>query len=68
MTTAKTQMQANDSMKLIEQAAGVFHATGKRRSVINHLTGKMPKLESAAAGIKNQSKAEMPIVQAQDLG
>lgn len=38
---SKTQMSADDSQKLVDQAVGVFIGTQKRKGNINHLTGKM---------------------------
>ena len=64
----KTQMSADDSKKLVQQAMGVFIGTQSRTGNINRLTGKMPKIEAAASSIANQSSTTMPIVQTMDLG
>lgn len=65
---SKTQMSADDSKKLVQQAVGVFIGTQARRSNINRLTGKMPKIDDVANSIANQSSNTMPIVQTMDLG
>ena len=65
---SKTQMSADDSQKLVGQAVGVFIGTQKRKGNINHLTGKMPKIDEAASSISNQSSKTMPFVQTMDLG
>lgn len=67
--TAKTSMKYGDPNALLEQAAGLFGLCQGRNSTINRLTGKMPTGETdAMKKIKGQSKTELPIVQAQDLG
>lgn len=68
MTTTKTQMAHGDPKAMIQQAIGVFALSNGRNSQMNHLTGKFPQLEGAAAVIKNQSSNKMPIVKAQNLG
>lgn len=68
MTTTKTQMAYGDPKALVEQAIGVFALSNGRNSQMNHMTGKFPQLEGAAAVIKNQSSNKMPIVKAQNLG
>lgn len=65
---SKTQMSADDSQKLVGQAVGVFIGTQKRKGNVNHLTGKMPKIDEAASSISNQSSKTMPFVQTMDLG
>lgn len=65
---SKTQMSADDSKKLVQQAVGVFIGTQSRKSNINRLTGKMPQIEDVASAISNQSSTTMPIVQTMDLG
>lgn len=65
---SKTQMSADDSKKLVQQAMGVFVGTQARKSNINRLTGKMPQIEDVASAISNQSSNTMPIVQTMDLG
>lgn len=65
---SKTQMSADDSKKLVQQAVGVFIGTQARKSNINRLTGKMPQIEDVASAISNQSSNTMPIVQTMDLG
>lgn len=65
---SKTQMSADDSKKLVQQAMGVFVGTQSRKSNINRLTGKMPQIEDVANSISNQSPNTMPIVQTMDLG
>lgn len=67
MTQAKTGLGYGDPRAMIEQAAGVFAQSQQRNTVMNKLTGKMPKIEGALATIKKQSTNHMPIVQAQDL-
>lgn len=53
---------------MIEQAAGVFATHMQRKSTMNYLTGSMPKgTAGAAATVRKQTKAEMPIVRCQDL-
>ena len=64
----KTHMAHGDPKAMIEQAIGVFALSNGRNSQMNHLTGKFPQIEGAAAVIKNQSSNKMPIVKAQDLG
>ncbi|HEY6612760.1 MAG TPA: N4-gp56 family major capsid protein [Pseudomonas sp.] len=67
--TAKTSTKYGDPNALLEQAAGLFGLCQGRNSVINRLTGKMPTGETdAMSKTKGQSKTEMPIVQAKDLG
>lgn len=67
--TAKTSMKYGDPNALLEQAAGLFGLCQGRNSTINRLTGKMPTGETdAMSKIKGQSKTELPIVQARDLG
>lgn len=69
MTATKTVMRYGDPNAMLEQAAGLFALCQGRNSTINRLTGKMPTGESdAVAKIKGQSKTELPIVQAKDLG
>ena len=54
---------------MIEQAAGVFAQHMQRNTAMRYLTGSMPKGTSgAAATVRKQTKAEMPIVRCQDLG
>lgn len=64
----KTQMTADNQMKLVQQATGVFIGTQARTGNINRLTGKMPTIESASNSLANQSSTSMPIVQTMDLG
>lgn len=64
----KTAMSAGDKQKLVQQAVGVFTATQKRHSNINRLTGKFPKIDTAASSIANQTSNTMPIVQTMDMG
>lgn len=64
----KTAMSASDKNKLVQQAVGVFTATQKRHSNINRLTGKFPKIDTAASSIANQTSNTMPIVQTMDMG
>lgn len=64
----KTHMPYGDPKAMVEQAIGVFALSNGRNSQMNHLTGKFPQLEGAAAVIKNQSSNKMPIVKAQNLG
>lgn len=61
-------MAHGDPQAMVEQAVGVFALSNGRNSQMNHLTGKFPQLEGAAAVIKNQSSNKMPIVKAQNLG
>ena len=68
MTTTKTQMAHGDPKAMIQQAIGVFALSNGRNSQMNHMTGKFPQIEGAAAVIKNQSSNKMPIVKAQNLG
>jgi len=53
---------------MIEQAVGVFHTCSQRNTQMRHLTGSMPKVDSAVAAAKGrQSKTSMPIVRADNL-
>lgn len=67
--TAKTQTRYGDPNAMLEQAAGLFGLCQGRNSVINRLTGKMPKGTSdAERKLDNQSGTDLPVVQARDLG
>lgn len=53
---------------MIQQAVGVFSVCTQRNTQMRHLTGSMPKVDSAVAAAKgNQSKTTMPIVRADNL-
>lgn len=67
MNTAKTRMRHGDEHAMIQQAVGLFHACMRRNTTLNQLTGKMPKITDAAAGIRRQSSSHMPIVRCDDL-
>lgn len=67
MSTQKTHMPYGDPKAMVQQAVGVFALCNGRNSQMNHLTGKFPQIEGAAAVIKNQSSNKMPIVKAQNL-
>ena len=68
MSETKTNMAYGDPKAMVQQAVGVFHQCTQRNSVLNKLTGSMPKIESAIAGTKRQSAPTMPVVRADDLG
>lgn len=63
----KTNVSSGATGAMIQQAVGVFHTCMQRNTTLNRLTGKMPKVEDAIAGVKRQSKPQMPIVRAEDL-
>lgn len=63
----KTNTPSGAQGAMIQQAVGVFAQCMQRNTTLNRLTGKMPTVESAMAGIKRQSKPQMPIVRADDM-
>lgn len=64
----KTNVAHGAPGAMIEQAVGVFHTCGQRNTQMRHLTGSMPKVDSAVAAAKGrQSKTTMPIVRADNL-
>jgi len=67
MPATKTNVASGQTGAMIQQAVGVFHVAMQRNTTLNRLTGKMPTIESAIAGVKRQSKPTMPIVRAEDL-
>ena len=69
MTTQNSHAPYGDKKNMVQQAAGLFATHLKRNNKLSRLIGKMPKGEaSAAATIKNQTSADMPIVRCMDLG
>lgn len=69
MSATKTQMQYGDPKAMLQQAIGVFALSNGRNTQMNHLTGKFPKEEAAAATIKGrQTSNHYPIVKAENLG
>lgn len=68
MSDTKTNVPYGAPGAMIQQAVGVFHTCTQRNTQMRHLTGSMPKIDSAVAAAKgNQSKTTMPIVRADDL-
>ncbi len=68
MSDTKTNVPYGAPGAMIQQAVGVFHTCTQRNTQMRHLTGSMPKIDSAVAAAKsNQSKTSMPIVRADDL-
>lgn len=68
MSDTKTNVPYGAPGAMIQQAVGVFHTCTQRNTQMRHLTGSMPKIDSAIAAAKgNQSKTSMPIVRADDL-
>ena len=67
MPEAKTRMPAGAKGAMIKLAVGVFHACMRRNTTLNRLTGKMPKVQDVAAGIRRQTPVTMPIVRCDDL-
>ncbi len=68
MSDTKTNVSYGAPGAMIQQAVGVFHTCTQRNTQMRHLTGSMPKIDSAIAAAKgNQSKTSMPIVRADDL-
>lgn len=66
--TTKTNTPHGAPGAMIEQAVGVFHTCSQRNTQMRHLTGSMPKVDSAVAAAKGrQSKTSMPIVRADNL-
>lgn len=65
----KTSVGAGSPNAQFVQAAGLFAQSQQRNSTINKLSAPFPKDEAgAAATIRKQTSADMPIVKAQDLG
>lgn len=64
----KTSVGAGSPNAQFVQAAGLFAQSMQRNSTLARMTGKMPTGEaSAAATIRKQTSADMPIVRAEDL-
>src|SRR5690554_5042060 len=69
MPTDNSHAPFGDKKNMVQQAAGLFATHMKRNNKLSRLIGKMPKGEAkAAATIKNQTSADMPIVRSMDLG
>lgn len=67
--SGKTSVGAGSPNAQFVQAAGLFAQSQQRNSTINKLSAPFPKGEAgAAATIRKQTSADMPIVKAQDLG
>ena len=67
--SGKTSVGAGSSNAQFVQAAGLFAQSQQRNSTLNKLAGAFPKGEAgAAATVRKQTSADMPIVKAQDLG
>lgn len=66
---SKTNMQYGDANAMTQQAAGLFAAHTQRNTMLNRLTGKMPKgTAGAEATLRKQTTQHMPVVKCQDLG
>lgn len=69
MTTPQTYAAYGDATNMVYQAAGLFATHMQRNSVMNRLTGPMPKgVGGASATLRKQTTQHMPIVTCQDLG
>ncbi len=69
MPTQHSYAPYGDRKNNVQQAVGLFATHLKRRNKLSRLVGQMPKGEAkAAATIKNQTTADLPIVRSMDLG
>lgn len=65
----KSSVAAGSPNAMFVQAAGLFAQSMQRNSTLNRMSAPFPTGESgAAANIRSQTSADMPIVKARDLG
>ncbi len=66
---SKTSVAAGSPNAMHVQAAGLFAQSMQRNSALNRMSAPFPTGEAgAAANVRSQTSADMPIVKARDLG
>lgn len=64
---AQTQIPYGDARAVKLFSAGLFAANTQRQTLINRLTGQLPKQAEAEATLRTQSSNSLPVVRCMDL-